>query len=136
MKHMIISIFGMVLFMLPGVVFSGADEICCTWINPAYTSANPPQMQIRNADGTFADYITREANDPLKRGTFTIMKKWKDSEGNVWYQIKWQGPMDERGYELAKISDKGNTLELVMRYDDYPSAIDPANENYRCYTRH
>ena len=120
---------------LPFLAQADSDEICCTWVNPSYTSHTPPQIQIRNADGTFADYADRESTDPLRRGTFTIMKKWRDDAGNIWYRIKRQTGSDEPRYELAKISDGGQTLELVIRHDDFPSVLDPANEGYRRYTR-
>ena len=64
-----------------------------------------------------------------------IIKKWRDDAGNIWYRIKRQTGSDEPRYELAKISDGGQTLELVIRHDDVPSVLDPANEGYRRYTR-
>lgn len=124
------------LLALPFLARAGPDEICCRWVNPAYTSQEPPQMEIRNADGTFADYADRENTDPLRRGTFTIMKKWQDDAGNIWYRIKRQSGGEDTRYELAKISDGGQTLELVIQHDDFPSVLDPANASYRRYTRY
>jgi len=73
--------------------------------------------------------------DALKQGTYSIRKKWQDSKGNIWYQIKIQGPLDEREYELARISNNGNTLEYVFRYDVFPGDIRSNDTNYRNYTR-
>ena len=66
---------GLALLLLPGTAGADSDAICCTWINPEYTSASPAPVQIRNPDGTFADYMRPDSRQPLRRGTFTIMKK-------------------------------------------------------------
>ena len=133
-------VIGLISFLLmiaaPVAVMAESEEICCTWVNPNYTSANPPQKEIRNIDGTFANYITLDATDPLRRGTFTIFKKWKDAEGNIWYRIKRQGSGGAVQYELAKISANGKTLEVVIRNEDFPSRLNPALGSYRRYTRY
>ena len=116
-------------------VFPESDEICCTWVNTSYTAGAPPQKLIHNFDGTFASYTTKESTDAPKLGTFRIVKKWKDSEGNIWYQIEIQGAGVEKEHELAKISDDGNLLEYVFKQGEYPIEINPSDSNYRKYTR-
>ena len=135
MKTLFISALCIFLLFYAEKTFSESDEICFTWVNLKYTSGDPPQKLILNDDGTFASYISKTSTDALKRGTYSIRKKWKDSEGNIWYQIKIQGPLDEREYELARISNNGNTLEYVFKYDEFPVDIKANDTNYRKYTR-
>ena len=63
-----------------------------------------------NYDGTFATYKTKAGTDALERGTFQIIKKWKDSEENIWYKIKMQNPKYGTKYKLAKVSNDGDKL--------------------------
>jgi len=116
--------------------YSGSDEICCTWVNANYTSGGPPQKLIFNFDGTFASYTTKNTNDALKRGMFSIAKKWQDSEGNIWYQIKMIDPKSEARYKLAKISDDGKVLEFTCKTDKYPADISSKDTDYCKYHRY
>ena len=135
MKTLFVSALCIFLLFYAEKAFSESDEICSTWVNLKYTSGDPPQKLILNYDGTFASYISKTATDALKRGTYSIKKKWKDSEGNIWYQINRQGSMVEIEYELARISNNGNTLEYMFKYDEFPVDIIPNDTNYRKYNR-
>ena len=116
--------------------FSESDEICRTWVNMDYSSGNPPQKLIFNYDGTFAGYNTKTSNDALNTGMYTITKKWNDSEGNLWYQIKMQDPKSETRYKLAKISADGKVLEFICKSDKYPADISPNDTTYCRYSRY
>jgi hypothetical protein len=35
-------------------------------------------------DGTFVTYKTKTSTDALEQGMFQIVKKWKNSEKNIW----------------------------------------------------
>jgi len=133
MKTLFVSALCILLLFYAEKTFSETDEICCTWVNLKYTSVASPQKLILNYDGTFASYISKASKDALKRGTYLIRKKWKDSEGNKWYQIR--GLLGEIEYGLARISDNGKTLEYVFEYDKFPVDIKPNDTNYRKYTR-
>jgi hypothetical protein len=112
-----------------------SDEICCNWVNTKYVSGNRPQKLILNYDGTFATYKTKAGTDALKRGMFQIIKKWKDSEENIWYQIKMQGLKYGTKYKLAKVSKDGNKLEFVCKSDKYPAEIDKNEPDYCNFLR-
>jgi hypothetical protein len=105
-------------------------------VNANYTSGGPPQKLIFNFDGTFASYTTKNTNDALKRGMFSIAKKWQDSEGNIWYQIKMIDPKSEARYKLAKISDDGKVLEFTCKTDKYPADISSKDTDYCKYHRY
>jgi hypothetical protein len=112
-----------------------SDEICCNWVNTNYVSGDRPQKLIFNFDGTFVTYNTKTSTEALQRGTFQIVKKWKDSEENIWYKIKMQNPKYGTKYKLAKVSNDGDKLEFVCKSDKYPAEIDKNEPEYCNYLR-
>ena len=100
-----------------------------------YSSGNPPQKLAFHYDGTYASYISKASNAATKRGMYRITKKWKDSEGNIWYQIEMQDPKSETKYKLARISDDGKQLEFICKPDKYPLVITSVDTDYCKYIR-
>jgi len=133
MKTLFVSALCIFLLFYAENTFSESDEICCTWVNLKYTSSDSPQKLIVNYDGTLASYTSKASKDALKRGTYSIKKKWKDSEENKWYHI--QGLLGGGEYGLARISNNGKTLEYVFKDDKFPVDIKPNDTSYRKYTR-
>lgn len=123
------------LLFYAGQSFSESDEICCTWVNTKYVSSDRPQKLIFNFDGTYATYGTQKSTDALRRGMFQIVKKWKDSEENIWYQIKMQDPKYGTRYKLARVTKDGDKLEFVCKSDKYPAEIDKNEPDYCNYLR-
>ena len=113
-----------------------SDEICCNWVNTKYVSGKRPQKLILNDDGTFSTYETKTGTDALERGMFQIIKKWKDSEENIWYQIKMQGLKYGTKYKLARMSKNGDKLEFVCKSDKFPDEIDENAADYCNYMRY
>ena len=122
------------LLLYPADSFAQPDEICCTWINTAYTSGDRPQKMIFNYDGTFETYRSKEAVDPIMRGIYQIVQKWTDAEGLIWYKVKL---FDMYGtqHQLARINQSGDNLEFVQKRYEYPQAIDHADQNYSVYSK-
>jgi hypothetical protein len=90
-------------------------------------------------DGTWKTYLTIDTERFSYEGKDTIIDQWKDTEGNIFYQAKWECiTYGNGGYRLYKISDSGNTLEyLFTSYDLKVEEWDPDNirYNYRIYYR-
>ncbi len=118
-----------------GKTFAESDEICCTWVNTKYVSGDPPQKLIFAFDGTFVTYGTKTSAEALQRGTFQVIKKWKDSEENIWYQIKMQNPISGTKYKLARVNKGGDKLEFVCKSDKFPAEIDKNEPDYCNYMR-
>jgi hypothetical protein len=135
MKVLIVAAICISLMFYAGEAFSESDEICCTWVNTKYVSGDRPQKLMFNFDGTFVTYNTKTSTEALQRGMFQIVKKWKDPEGNIWYQIKMQNPEYGTKYKLAKVSKDGNKLEFVCKPDKYPAEIDKNEPEYCNYLR-
>jgi len=135
MKVLIVATICISLMFYVGEAFSESEEICCTWVNTKYVSGERPQKLMFNFDGTFGTYNTKTSTEALQRGTFQIVKKWKDSGENIWYQIKMQNPKYGTKYKLATISKDGNKLEFVCKSDKYPAEIDKNEPDYCNYMR-
>ena len=135
MKLLIVAALCIPLMFYAGEAFSESDEICCTWVNTKYVSGDRPQKLMFNLDGTFVTYNTKTSTEALQRGTFQIVKKWKDSGGNIWYQIKMQNPKYGTKYKLAKVSKDGDKLEFVCKSDKYLAEIDKTEPDYCNYLR-
>ena len=135
MRKLLLVILCLFLLFLSVESLAGSDEICCTWINTAYTSGNPPQKLVFHFDGTFASYTKSDSIDALRRGMFSITKKWRDSGGNIWYQIKMQDPKSATRYKLAKISHDGKILEFICKTDQYPLKMSSTDADYCKYNR-
>lgn len=134
MKPLFVLILCASLLFYAGDTFPQSDEICCTWINTEYVSSDRPQKIIFNYDGTFATYKSKETKDPIMRGVFQIDKKWADSNGIVWYNIKMM-EMYGTKHILVRISMEGESLEFVSKSYDYPDEIDEDTSNYSNYSR-
>jgi hypothetical protein len=135
MRVLFIAALCISLIFNAGITIAESDEICCTWVNAKYVSGNRPQKLIFNYDGTFATYKTKASTDAFAQGMFQIIKKWKDSEENILYQIKMQDPRLGTKYKLAKVSKEGDKLEFVCKSDQYPAKIDKNEPDYCNYIR-
>ena len=103
-----------------------------------YSEKGPPQKVIYNNDGTFATYPTKQSTEPCCRGTFTIMREWQDSRGNLLYEVK-RSELRASGfkvvYKLIKLSDAGNAMEYVTKSDTCPKNINADDPSYCKYSR-
>ena len=116
------------------------EEIYGTWVNPEYgkTEASFSQKRIINPDGTWEEYSSM-ADIGYLTWEYTIIDKWTDSEGNIWYKLNtWYGNKAYGAipyYDLHRISNSGLTWEFVSSTKDYPTEIDPDHPMYFIYYR-
>ena len=94
-----------------------------TWVNTEYTGVPPRfQKRINYLDREWELYpeITSTRPQGLLKGIIT--DKWIDSEGAIWYKAHWEnvGTYPETAYEMGKIYNSGNTLELIYSFGDDP----------------
>ena len=108
-----------------------------TWINKDY--GGDYQKIITYPDGTFENYGKIPSTKPGTWGKMTIIEKWVDPKGNVWYRSQFENfYFGRKGYEMGKISDSGNTLEIIWAGEDYPIEEwkpDKFEYNYEIYYR-
>jgi hypothetical protein len=96
-------------------------------------------------DGTWEEYIYESDAASTYKGTYQIIDKWKDAEGNVWYKefVKLTFPTGtkEMAQELDKIDRSGGVWEFdfnyISQYDprNFPKEINPKEYNYGIYKR-
>ncbi len=118
------------------------EEIYGTWVNTDYgtTEFHIPEKIINNPDGTLEIYGGM-ADSAHSTGVYTIIDKWTDSEGNVFYKTRRRWGEETYGkklaYELHKISNLGLTWESVFSMDKYPTEKDivPNHPRYAIYYR-
>ena len=114
------------------------EELCGTWINEEYNSTSFSGKKRLYLWGYYAAYRPADSEVAQAKGTFVIVDKWADSEGNIWYKtyLRFSGSTTIF-HELDKISNNGNTWEYAYTTTDFPSESDlnPDNTRYRIYYR-
>lgn len=129
------------------------EEIYGTWINEKYgtidstTPTYSPQKEIIDASG-YTAYLLISGN-PTEKGPETIVSKWTDSEGNIWYKTfgtaSVSNPRVEGGVlrlqSLQKLSKSATVRECMFFWhsksvpDNYPTRIDITSDQYRVFYR-
>jgi hypothetical protein len=108
------------------------EEIYGTWVNDEMM----PQKVVIDPDGSMAYYFPASYSKPYQGWKSEIVKKWTDSEGNIYYQtydtLTFGGTMEHTRFQcLKRISESGAVLEwnwvTVSKFspEKFPSAIDP-----------
>jgi hypothetical protein len=112
------------------------EELYGTWTNEEMSH----QKTVNHPDGKFEDYFSVSDTTPFRGGTTEIVKKWTDSEGNVWYNtcdtFTTGSVKGHKVQNLWKISKSGTVAEFVWsevgQFDPskFPTTIDPKGNNY------
>jgi hypothetical protein len=116
------------------------EEIYGTWVNKDYSGAvlGHHQKFVSHFWGYWGAYNQVTDKAPTWYGTFILVDKWKDSEGNIWYKEYDQNGWSKYGdFSLDKISKNGTIIESVYNSYMWPKEADlnPDNPNYRIYYR-
>jgi len=97
------------------------------------------KKKVYYSDGRWEEYkkVTNEIK--CDWGKATILDKWLDSKGNVWYRTHFESLyLGSKGYAVGKISNAGNTLESIYASESYPIEEwepDRFEYNYQIYYR-
>ena len=88
-----------------------------TWINPEATSEAVKVVYF--PDGSWNRYLSIDTDHAFCEVKDTIINKWKDSNGNIFFESKVEDVTHgQSGYNLVKISDSVNTLEMLLTLRD------------------
>jgi len=113
------------------------EELYGTWVNTTYAPGYYGQKWILYDWGYYEGYEKVDSTF-ASPGTFIIVDKWTDSEGNIWYKeyVRNRGYINAT-FELDKISKDGTVWELVFGYNGFPTAdkMNPKNPYYRIFYR-
>jgi beta-lactamase regulating signal transducer with metallopeptidase domain len=119
---------------------SDNEEIYGTWVNTEYSGElSWPQKYVHYTWGYCEYYNEMESKNPIIGWDFTstLVDKWTDAQGNIWYKEFQRYNMGDRWHQLVKISNNGTTLEFIWNKRDFPVAADltPNSATYRIYYR-
>jgi hypothetical protein len=86
-----------------------------TWINEEYKYEWwRVEKFVLLADGTWERYPEIHSDDYFYQGKNNVLDKWKDSDGNIWFECHWEcSTHGNSGHRIIKISDSGNTFEML-----------------------
>ena len=111
------------------------EEVVGTWINPDYENWGDHWAKVViKPDGMYEAYPNAQDTD-FAFGKITITDRWTDSEGNIYYKLIHDPFVDEKVYELWKLSNSRTVCELVWDVLEYPTDINPDDSGYQIYYR-
>ena len=112
------------------------EEIYGTWINEDYPGGlfGAQKMTI-HPDRTYEVFAKTTDTTSRWGGTMTIIDKWTDSEGSIWYKTHRKSISGRFWYGLDKISSSGSIYEYVQSHVDHPTEMDTGHYRYRIYYR-
>ena len=111
------------------------EKFCGVWANHNYNPIAEDQNKpfakwILNPDGTVVAYDYIDETGPTQTGTYEVVKKWKDENGNYYYHVKFYFALIKSTvYELWKLDKYNSVLEVNWSSVDYPENIDPADKH-------
>jgi len=110
---------------------ANTEELEGTWINQNDPWGNTEQKLIYTWWGYFEVYTFKDDEKPSGRGTSTIVDKWTDNEGNIWYKEFYRGDWSSRTvyFRLIKLSNNASKWESVQSTVDFPTQKDLSAEN-------
>ena len=125
----VISILVMVLFFTASFIF--ADDVknaisekeflqvfSGTWVNEDNRgSTYQPQKFVHYSDGKWERYSFLNVDIIEHYGKNTITETWTDSNGDYWCTANMECiPHNVTSYTMKKISNSGNTYEMLLNY--------------------
>ena len=121
------------------------ERFCGTWANDNYSGKLIfiGAKIIFNPDGTFVGYNTileTGTAGTTNYGNYIVEKRWIDSEGHSWYNMKVDWWVEGFGplYILCKLNKGNSVFEGVLSSIDFPTEIDPKDKHtdYYIYYRY
>ena len=109
------------------------EEIWGTWVNPEH-SGGPfyPQKVVNHYWGSIDIYMKATDPAPMFKGAHTLVEKWKDRDGNIWYKLYWRDSSGPALYfEIDRISKDGRVFEFCFDMSDFPTEQDLKSKNPR-----
>jgi hypothetical protein len=121
---------------------SNNEEIFGTWINTRYSGEQTWAQKYVHYTWGYCEYYSKVDNKHPAvgwLGTSSLVDKWTDAEGNIWYKefVRYQSNSVGTYYKLIKISNNGTNLECMWSKRDFSVEADlnRGNATYRIYYR-
>jgi hypothetical protein len=110
------------------------EEYSGTWINKDNNGSTfQPQKMVHFPDGSWEYYSLLTVEQLYARGKDKMLDMWTDSNGDFWYKTRWEEYIyKQEGFTLRKISDSGNTHEMLLHlWGESIDEWDPDNIQYK-----
>jgi hypothetical protein len=146
MKTFTALFFSLILVAFSGTIVAGEneykatenEELFGTWVNMDYQEGEglthaPQKLIIKLGESELYSSVNDSA--PMWTEEINISNKWTDAKGNIWYKYRWKAGGLGSGFNLAKISQSGKTLEYIWSDWEYPKELDVNSEKYRVFNR-
>jgi hypothetical protein len=117
---------------------SSDEELFGTWTNTEYSGDQGwPQKIVYHSWGYVELFMRIENKNPVWPATSTIVDKWTDEGGNIWYRDYYRDQFGGVLYQVYKISNNGTILELIMRKREFPdeAEMNPNGPGYWIFYR-
>jgi hypothetical protein len=103
--------------------------LIATWVNPAYDGENvyAPKC-VFTSDGKITQYYHIAGSLPRAVGTYVIESDWTEP-GVHWFKVK-SVYLRWTYFEIAKLTNEGNTYESVSSTETYPPAFDTSGQQF------
>ena len=105
------------------------EELYGIWINRDNYLA---KIDLSN-DGQYLSYHLAGDKIPQNSGTFTIVKRWSDFDGNIFYNVVFDQGRNSENFRLIKITNSGRVWEEMKDLREFPAKIDQKHYNYQIY---
>jgi hypothetical protein len=111
-------------------------DISGVWKNFQYTGSDRPAKRIIQPDGMITVYDSYDSMTPTNTGKITIRKAWTDRSGTLWFQsiVRFEAS-DAVSYELCRLKDDNQQLDILSAPDHFPEEWDPARYPH-CFYYH
>jgi hypothetical protein len=105
-----------------------------TWINASYEVPGGHFAKVVfQSDGSLAAYTLIADSVPYASGTFTGTSDWTET-GIHWFKV--QAVLNVTTYyQIDKLTNNGNTHEMVYSTTSYPASFDISSQYYTIRTR-
>ena len=123
-------------FYVPAV----GEEFFGTWVNPELRSPVYARKLRCYACGLIEWYNEVDGTVYDGRGTSTVVEKWTDETGNIWYRNfeRWalEDAYGSTVYNLLRVSSDGQTLEFVWAGTGWPNPADLDPDQNTTYVKY
>ena len=123
-------------FYVPAV----GEEFFGTWVNPELRSPVYARKLRCYAWGLIEWYNEVDGTVYDGRGTSTVVEKWTDETGNIWYRNfeRWalEDAYGSTVYNLLRVSSDGQTLEFVWAGTGWPNPADLDPDQNTTYVKY
>jgi hypothetical protein len=137
-----ILIFILAVLIIAGSCATGSNsykkefkkDMVGTWVNPEYDKQLHFYVKIIIQPDLTGEGYVRNTSVWASDLTHTIIDRWIDNEGNIYYKVVRKGSTWKQ-YELWRLNSSKTIWEFIWNTRDYPTELNPESGYYLIYYR-